>query len=91
MEMNNWTETDIRHIGYTKEHETLKLKFHNRAVYEYYEFPPEELDNFTNTDSQNEFFTRIIRRFYFYSRTVILIKFLLNGSFPHRVINQSSG
>ena len=86
IEKNNWMEADIRYIGYTKEHETLQVKFHNRAAYEYFEFPPEELENFMNTDSRNEFFTRIIRRYYQYSRTVILIKFSLDGSFPLRVI-----
>ena len=91
MEKYNWMETDIRFIGYTKERETLQFKFHNGAVSEYYEFPPEELENFKNAYSQNEFFARIIQRYCPYSRTVILIKFSLDGSFPHIVIGKSPG
>ena len=89
MEKYNWMETDIRFIGYTKKHETLQFKFHDEAVSEYYELPPEELENFKNDYSQNKFLTRMIRLYCPYSPTVILIKFSLEGSFRHRVISQS--
>ena len=68
MEHNSLTPIEIATVGYNEEYETVEIKFKNGAVYEYYDFPPEVVDNFVNAESLNEFFEAEIRRYYPFSR-----------------------
>ncbi len=68
MEHNSLTPIDIEAVGYNEEHKTVEIRFKNGAVYEYYDFPSDVVENFVNANSLNEFFEAKIRRVYAFSR-----------------------
>ncbi len=70
MERNNQMPIDIAAVGYNKEYETLQVKFKNGVVYEYYDFPQEVLDQFIESEAPTEFYIKVIRDIYPFSRSV---------------------
>ena len=66
MEHNSLTPIDA--VGYNEEHKTVENRFKNGAVYEYYDFPSEVVENLVNANSLNEFFEAETRRFFPFSR-----------------------
>jgi len=59
-----WTaieSTAIMAAAYVRQERILYLKFHSGEIYRYFDFPPEQFDDFLASDSKGRYFAYNIR------------------------------
>jgi hypothetical protein len=59
---------NINSVGYSAEHQLLRILFKNGALYQYTNVPPEAYEQLVKADSVGSVFARTIRNFYKYTR-----------------------
>ena len=60
----DWVSVDssvFTSAAYNSERRQLYLRFHSGKVYRYFEFPPDQYDEFLAADSKGRYFGRCIR------------------------------
>lgn len=67
-EMIDVVSSTILSIGYNESLQTLRIQFHNGILYEYYNLPLVEFEQFMNSPSKGEYLSHNLRGKYPYNK-----------------------